>query len=167
VVLIGLMANNVMPARVGELVRAYLVGERERSAERGSGHDCRRPDVRRPYLVAILAAVTVISGSDAQVRSIGIARRRFPGGDNGPRRPGLLTDQGAEVALDLLNRLPHGLGERVEGCSTASRRSQIYPQSFGHGDGRRPLLASWSVEVLMYYIVGRPSISTSAFTCTT
>ena len=29
VVLIGLMANNVAPARIGELVRAYLLGERE------------------------------------------------------------------------------------------------------------------------------------------
>jgi hypothetical protein len=30
VVLIGLMANNVLPARAGELVRAYILGERER-----------------------------------------------------------------------------------------------------------------------------------------
>ena len=30
VVIIGLMANNVIPARAGELVRAYLLGERER-----------------------------------------------------------------------------------------------------------------------------------------
>ncbi len=29
VVIIGLMANNVMPARAGELVRAYILGERE------------------------------------------------------------------------------------------------------------------------------------------
>ena len=30
VVIIGLMANNVIPARAGELVRAYILGERER-----------------------------------------------------------------------------------------------------------------------------------------
>jgi uncharacterized protein (TIRG00374 family) len=30
VVIIGLMANNIIPARVGELVRAYILGERER-----------------------------------------------------------------------------------------------------------------------------------------
>lgn len=30
VVIVGLMANNIIPARVGELVRAYVLGERER-----------------------------------------------------------------------------------------------------------------------------------------
>ncbi|MCH7488641.1 MAG: flippase-like domain-containing protein, partial [Chloroflexi bacterium] len=30
VVIIGLMANNLIPARAGELVRAYILGERER-----------------------------------------------------------------------------------------------------------------------------------------
>ncbi|MEX1253099.1 MAG: lysylphosphatidylglycerol synthase transmembrane domain-containing protein [Dehalococcoidia bacterium] len=30
VVIIGLMANNLIPARVGELVRAFIIGERER-----------------------------------------------------------------------------------------------------------------------------------------
>ena len=28
-VIIGFMANNLIPARIGELVRAYLLGERE------------------------------------------------------------------------------------------------------------------------------------------
>ena len=36
VVIIGLMANNVLPARAGELVRAYALGERERVSKAGA-----------------------------------------------------------------------------------------------------------------------------------
>ena len=36
VVIIGLMANNLIPARVGELVRAYVLGERERVSKAAS-----------------------------------------------------------------------------------------------------------------------------------
>ena len=36
VVIIGLMANNLIPARVGELVRAYVLGQRERISKSAS-----------------------------------------------------------------------------------------------------------------------------------
>ena len=36
VVIIGLMANNLIPARAGELVRAYILGERERVSKAAS-----------------------------------------------------------------------------------------------------------------------------------
>lgn len=36
VVMIGLMANNLIPARAGELVRAYILGERERVSKAAS-----------------------------------------------------------------------------------------------------------------------------------
>jgi hypothetical protein len=36
VVVIGLMANNLMPARAGELVRAYILGEREQMSKAAS-----------------------------------------------------------------------------------------------------------------------------------
>lgn len=36
VVIIGLMANNILPARAGELVRAYVLGERERVSKASS-----------------------------------------------------------------------------------------------------------------------------------
>ncbi len=36
VVIIGLMANNLIPARVGELVRAYILGEREKVSKAAS-----------------------------------------------------------------------------------------------------------------------------------
>src|SRR3990170_8389661 len=36
VVLIGLMANNLIPARAGELVRAYILGEREQVSKAAS-----------------------------------------------------------------------------------------------------------------------------------
>jgi uncharacterized protein (TIRG00374 family) len=36
VVIIGLMANNILPARAGELVRAFILGERERVSKAAS-----------------------------------------------------------------------------------------------------------------------------------
>ena len=33
VILIGYMANNVLPARIGEIVRAYTIGEKERMSK--------------------------------------------------------------------------------------------------------------------------------------
>ena len=47
VVIIGLMANNLLPARAGELARAYVLGERENiSKTAASRHDRGRPPVR-------------------------------------------------------------------------------------------------------------------------
>lgn len=73
VVLIGLMANNIAPARVGELVRAYLVGEREsmsKSTALGTIAVDRAFDGLT--LVAILGVVIATSGNSAGLKSIGI-----------------------------------------------------------------------------------------------
>src|SRR5262249_32310253 len=73
VVLVGLMANNVLPARIGELVRAYLVGEREAVSKPAALGTIA---VDRVFdgltLVAILAGVTAFSGSDSTVKYTGI-----------------------------------------------------------------------------------------------
>ncbi len=157
VVLIGLMANNVMPARVGELVRAYLVGEREnvsKSAALGTIAVDRVFDGLT--LVAILAAVTSFSGTDASVRGIGIGTGvAFAAATGVLLALAFSPDKARGVALRLLNLLPHGLEERIE----------VLLDSFlvGVQSLRRPSMviiaaalsfASWSVETAMYVVVG-------------
>src|SRR4029079_14372001 len=73
VALIGLMANNIAPARVGELVRAYLVGEREGMSKTTALGTIA---VDRAFdgltLVATLGICTAIAGGDARVKSLGV-----------------------------------------------------------------------------------------------
>ena len=74
-VLIGLMANNVAPARVGELVRAYLLGEREsmsKSTALGTIAVDRAFDGLT--LVAILGFVVALSGANAGVKLVGVLK---------------------------------------------------------------------------------------------
>src|SRR5918996_426398 len=73
VTIVGLMANNIAPARIGELVRAYLVGQREsisKSTALGTIAVDRAFDGLT--LVAILGIVVAGSGASAGVKTIGI-----------------------------------------------------------------------------------------------
>ncbi len=73
VVLIGLMTNNVAPLRVGELVRAYLVGEREsmsKSTALGTIAVDRAFDGLT--LVIMLGIAAALSGSNGGVQGVGI-----------------------------------------------------------------------------------------------
>jgi len=158
VVLIGLMANNVMPARVGEVVRAFLVGEREKLSKSAAFGTIA---VDRVFdgltLVAILAAVTVFSGTDAKVRGIGIGTGIiFIGATGVLLALAFSPDKARGLALRLLNLLPHGLEERIEemldnfliGVQSLRHPSMILiaaTLSFG----------SWTMEVAMYALVGK------------
>jgi uncharacterized protein (TIRG00374 family) len=157
VVLIGLMANNVMPARVGELVRAYLIGEREKVSKSSALGTIA---VDRTFdgltLVAILATVTVFSGTDASVRGIGIATGIvFISATFVLAALAFSPDKARGVALKLFTILPRGIEERMAG----------FLDSFMAGvqSVRSPSVmitaavlsfSSWSVEVVMYYVVG-------------
>ncbi len=158
VVLIGLMANNVMPARVGELVRAYLVGEREnvsKSAALGTIAVDRIFDGLT--LVAILAGVTAFSGTDAKIRDIGFGTGVvFLAGTIVLGALAFSPDKARGLALRLLNMLPHGLEEKIEGIldnfleGLQSLRSPPVVVTAAVLS-----MASWSVETLMYYFVGQ------------
>ena len=73
IVLIGQMANNLAPGRIGELVRAYLLGE---SASMSQSTALGTIAVDRALdgltLVALLGVVVAFSGANASVKSIGI-----------------------------------------------------------------------------------------------
>jgi uncharacterized protein (TIRG00374 family) len=158
VVLIGLMANNVMPARVGELVRAYLIGEREKVSKSSALGTIA---VDRVFdgltLVAMLTAVAVFSGSDASVRGIGIGTGAvFAAATAVLVALAFSPDRARGLALRLLNMLPHGLEERVEGvldnflAGVQSLRSPVVMLW-----AAALSLGSWSAESLMYYVVGQ------------
>lgn len=158
VVLIGLMANNVMPARVGELVRAYLVGEREKvskSAALGTIAVDRVFDGLT--LVAILAAVTIFSGTSAGVKTVGIGTAVVFFGVAAVLAGLAFSPQRARhLTLYFLNLLPHGLGEKIE--------EMLDNFLVGVKSLRSPpllllaaalSLGSWTAETLMYYTVGQ------------
>jgi uncharacterized protein (TIRG00374 family) len=157
VVLIGLMTNNVAPARVGELVRAYILGEREsmsKSTALGTIAVDRAFDGLT--LVAILGLVVAFSGANPEVKAIGIATALL-----------FLTATSILVTLALsararvlLSRLIMRLPEKVSGPL------EVMLESFltGLAAIRSPFVlvkaavasfASWLIEATMYYIIGQ------------
>jgi hypothetical protein len=157
VVLIGLMSNNIAPARIGEIVRAYLVGQREavdKSAALGTIALDRLYDGL--ILVAILGVMVLISGADTGVKSLGLGAAA-------------LFVMGAAVIVAMamsptlvrgwLNRLvrllPDRIAVRIEGLldsflsGLAGVRS---PSILLLGAGAS--LASWLLEAGTYFVVG-------------
>jgi len=158
VVLIGLMTNNIAPARVGELVRAYLLGEREsmsKSTALGTIAVDRTFDGLT--LVAILGIVTTLGGNDAGRQGIGVgaallflaATAVLVGMAFSPVRVrGLI--------LRLAGRLPRRLSVQAEGLLDAFLSGLAAIRSPGallRAVGSSA--ASWLLEASMYYVVGR------------
>ena len=158
IVLIGLMANNVLPARVGEIVRAYLVGERE-SVSKSSALGTIAVD--RVFdgltLVAILGAVTAFSGSDARVTGIGVGTAGLFAGAAGVL---VLLAFSPGWGKRWLFRLLSWLPARLE--ATALRPIDAFLEGLGSLRSPSALLQagalsflSWLTEAAMYYIVGQ------------
>ncbi len=158
VVLIGLMSNDVAPARIGEVVRAYLVGQRE-SIEKSAAFGTIALD--RVYdgltLVAILGVMVVVSGADTTVKSLGLgAAGLFLVGTSVLVAMALSPTLVRGWVSRLLRLLPHRLAERVEGLLDSFLS--------GLAGVRSPSilllaavasLASWLFEAGMYYVVGQ------------
>jgi len=158
VVLVGLMANNVLPARVGELVRAYWVGEREgvsKPAALGTIAVDRVFDGLT--LVAILASVSAFSGVDATVKYTGIGTAAvFFAATIFLFALAFSPERARRWLLAFLRWLPTGIEHKLEGL--------LDNFILGLHSLRRPSvllgacalsLGSWSIEALMYAIVGR------------
>jgi uncharacterized protein (TIRG00374 family) len=168
VVIIGLMANNLIPARAGELVRAYLLGERERISKAAALGTIA---VDRLFdgitLVPMLLIVVVFTGSTEQFSlpavdwtislvQLAIGMTVLFGGALAVLFV-LAFSEGARTKVDeLITKLtPARFRPRVEGLA----------QSFFEGLQalRSPTamsvawvmsLLSWLLEATMYYIVG-------------
>jgi uncharacterized protein (TIRG00374 family) len=157
VVLIGLMSNNVAPMRLGELVRAYLVGEREsisKSAAFGTIAVDRTFDGLT--LVAVLGVVTALTDTDAGRQSLGLgAALLFIAGTAVLVGLALSPRFTRDFLLRFARFLPERFASRAEGMLDAFLS--------GLGAIRSPgvltvaafvSLASWLAEASMYYIVG-------------
>jgi uncharacterized protein (TIRG00374 family) len=157
VVIIGLMTNNVAPMRLGEFVRAYLVGERE-SMSKSTAFGTIAVD--RAFdglaLVAILGAVTTLSHSDAGHQSLGVGAA-------------LLFIAGTAVLVGLAYSpvLVRGLLLRMAAFGPARLQSKAEEMLDAFLSGLAALrspgvmllaavisVASWMVEATMYFVVG-------------
>lgn len=157
VVIMGLMTNNIAPMRIGELVRAYLVGQREdvpKSAALGTIALDRLYDGLT--LVAILGVMVFVSGADAGVKSLGIgAAALFAAGTAVLVAMAFSPTVVRGWVSRLVALLPDRLAERIEGVldsflsGLAGVRS---PSTLLLGAGAS--LASWLLEASMYWVVG-------------
>ncbi|HLF70535.1 MAG TPA: lysylphosphatidylglycerol synthase transmembrane domain-containing protein [Dehalococcoidia bacterium] len=157
VVLIGLMTNNIAPARVGELVRAYLLGERQSMSKTTALGTIA---VDRTFdgltLVAILGIVTIASGADAGVKAIGVVSALLFVAVTTALVTLALSPVRARVWVTrLLHLLPAALAEKAEGLLDAfleGLRSIRNPWMLLQAAVAS--VASWLMEATMYYIVG-------------
>jgi uncharacterized protein (TIRG00374 family) len=158
IVIVGLMSNNIAPMRIGELVRAFLVGEREamrKSAALGTIAVDRTFDGLT--LVAILGAVTTLSHTDAGRQSLGIgAALIFLAGTAVLVGLAFAPQRIRSLLLRLANFLPERFASKAEGALdaflsglAAIRRPGVLAVAAGIS------LASWLAEASMYYVVGQ------------
>jgi uncharacterized protein (TIRG00374 family) len=171
VVIIGLMANNLIPARAGELARAYVLGERERISKTTSLGTIA---VDRLFdgitLVPMLVIVAAFAKGDTEftvgfrslsadlnLSSLGILMSVLFGLALALLFYLALSINGRDVLHSLVHRFaPAPLKPKVEGL--------IHSFFEGLQALRSPLdlavawimsLCSWTLEALMYYLVAR------------
>ncbi len=157
VVIIGFMANNLIPARAGELVRAYVVGERHGVSKMASLGTIA---VDRVFdgitLLPILLIVGAISGVNSELRTIAIW---------------MTVIFGVLLVVCVVLALSEGLSSRVVDLVLRLVPARMKPnvrtlaESFltGLHSFRSPVdmflafatsVASWLTEATMYYMVG-------------
>jgi hypothetical protein len=168
VVIIGLMANNLIPARAGELARAYVLGQRERiSKTTALGTIAVDRLFDGVTLVPMMLIVAAFAGGDTSF-PVGFGKSlNFAG-------LGLVMAVLFGVALAVLfylalsdsgRRLLHGMVHRFAPARLKPKVEGLL-QSFFEGLNalRSPVdlgvawamsLLSWTLEALMYYLVAR------------
>ena len=168
VVIVGLMANNLIPARAGELVRAYLLGERERVSKAASLGTIA---VDRLFdgitLVPMLLIVVAFTGSSEQfplpavdwtinlVQLAAVMAVLFGGAlavmfllafSEAARTKAdeLITRLTPERFQSSIEGLAHSFFEGLQALRSPTDMSVAWVMS----------LVSWLLEATMYYIVG-------------
>ena len=158
IVIIGYMANNLLPLRTGELVRAYVLGERHKVSKMTTlGTIAVERMFDGVVLVSFLFLGGALLGLSGELRTLAVGMALafavllavFVYVASSPDRASRWTERG-------IGLLPHALRERSRGLV----------DSFLSGlQGlRSPYLVSlvlatslgaWLLEALMYYLVGR------------
>jgi uncharacterized protein (TIRG00374 family) len=158
IVLIGLMTNNVAPARVGELVRAYLLGEKEsmsKSTALGTIAVDRAFDGLT--LVAILGVAIALAGANTGVKSVGIGTAIvFTGMSTVLVALAFSPTRARAVLLHFIRMAPASVSARVEGLLDSFLIGLGGLRSPGALLGATIMsFASWMVEGFMYYLIGQ------------
>jgi len=168
VVIVGLMANNLMPARTGEFVRAYVLGARERVSKSSALGTIA---VDRLFdgltLVPMMFIVALFAGRDVEL-PVGFGRELSFAGLSavmavlfGAALLVLLVLVFSTRARDALHRLAHWLAP-----GRLKPKVEDVLQSFFAGleSLRNPVdlavawvmsAVSWALEATMYYLVAR------------
>jgi uncharacterized protein (TIRG00374 family) len=168
VVIIGLMANNLIPARAGELARAYVLGQRERISKTTSLGTIA---VDRLFdgvtLIPVMLIIAAFAGSEATFDVPLLGDLNF-------EQLGLVMGVLFGIALAVLfwlalsvrgRSLLHSIVARALPGALKPRAETLLNSFF---DGLRALrspidlgvawlmsLASWLLEATMYYLIGR------------
>ncbi|MBF6599473.1 MAG: flippase-like domain-containing protein [Dehalococcoidia bacterium] len=167
VVIIGLMANNILPARAGELARAYVLGQRERISKTTSlgtiAVDRLFDGVTLIPLMLIVAAVAgdkanfPVFGRNLNFAGLGVVMAALFGVALGALFYLALSDNGRRLLHRMVHRFaPERVKPHVEGLLLSffeglhALRSPI-----DLGVAWVMSLVSWLLEATMYYIVGR------------
>jgi len=157
--IIGYMANNLLPARAGEVVRAYVLGDREDVSKMGTFGTIA---VERLFDGCILVLMLLIAGSyvgfnDPKLRIIAVAASVFfLAAVVGFYVLTLSEERARRVIHWLVRLLPDRFEEAAEGIADSlvgSLRSVHDPRSLG-----LVLLFSviaWTIEAGAYAVIGQ------------
>jgi uncharacterized protein (TIRG00374 family) len=157
VVIIGFMANNLIPARVGELVRAYILRERERvsmSASLGTIVVDRVFDGLTLLLFLILAGV--FATVSAEVRTLAIVMAALFGIGLVIMYVLVTSERRSRRVVDVVVRLvPGRLKGRAEGLADSFLDGlQSLRSPAAMAGAWAASVVSWLLEATMYYMVG-------------
>jgi len=157
VLVIGYMANNLLPARLGEVVRAYIMGQRyglSKMAVLGTIAVERLLDA--VVLLVLMTAAAAFVGLEGHLRALSLAAAGLVLGGAAFLLWAASHRGAVERALGFLLRpLPPRLATRLQGAVDAFLE--------GAGALRSPMvlagvalcgLIAWLLEACMYYLVG-------------
>ena len=168
VVIIGLMANNLIPARAGELARAYVLGQRERISKTTSLGTIA---VDRLFdgvtLIPMMLIVAAFAGSEAEFdvpllgslnfEQLGLVMGVLFGIALAALFWMALSDSGQKLLHSIISRFaPATLQPKVEKLlSSFFDGLQALRSPVDLGIAWIMSLISWTLEATMYYIVAR------------
>ena len=157
--IIGYMANNLLPARAGEVVRAYVVGDRERVSKMAALGTIA---VERLFDGSVLVLMLLIAGSyvgfgDSRLRAIAVVSSAlFIVAVAGFYVVTLSEQRARRVIHRLVAFLPARFESRAEGIADAlagSLRSVHSWQTLALVVGSSAL--AWAVEAGAYMVIGQ------------
>lgn len=168
VVIIGLMANNLIPARAGELARAYVLGQREKISKTTSLGTIA---VDRLFdgvtLVPMMLIVAAFAGGDTNFpvgfgqslnfAGLGIVMAVLFGAALSVLFYLALSDRGRSLLHQIIHKFaPAAVKPKVEGLLESFFEGlQALRSPVDLGVAWLMSLVSWTLEALMYYLVAR------------